>query len=175
VAVTNRPVEALNDDLLARFGVRVHVPGFEERPEDVPLLARTLLGRMALQAPMVRVRFFEGGEPRVDPVLLERLLRHRYTHHTRELAQLLRVAIASSPGEFIAATPEFLAELEAVEAPEAPSADDEITERDSVPSLSEIQYALNTAGGNVTRAAAELGLSRDSLRRLLRRQALNES
>lgn len=165
IAATNRPLEALKHDVLARFSVRIRVPGFEERAGDIPLIARTLLGRMAVQTPALRERFFENGEPRVDPVLVDRLLRHRYTHHTRELAQLLRVALASSSGEFIAATPEVVAELESTEA--SPS---EKTEPErALPTPSEIERALNDAGGNVKRAAEALGVSRDRLRRLLGR------
>jgi two-component system nitrogen regulation response regulator GlnG/two-component system response regulator HydG len=175
IAATNRPFEALKHDLFARFGVRIEVPGLEARAADIPLIARTLLGRMAAQTPALRDRFFDGGEPRLHPVLVERLLRHRYTHHTRELYHLLRVATASSRGEFIAATPEVLAELEVKDEAEARSAGDSGAEREGAPSATEIERALNDAQGNVSRAAAELGLTRDKLRRLMRRHSFGES
>ncbi len=173
VAATNRPLETLKHDLLARFGGRIAVPGLGERAADIPLIARTLLGRMAAQTPALRQRFFDGGNPRLDPVLVERLLRHRYTHHTRELYHLLRVALASSQGEFIAATPEVLAELEVEEQPEPPSAEGAAPE--ATPSADDIERAMKEAQGNVSRAAAELGLSRDKLRRLMRRHSFSES
>jgi DNA-binding NtrC family response regulator len=175
VAATNRPLESLKHDLLARFSVRVQVPGFEERAGDVPLVARTLLGRMATETPALRTRFFDGGEPRLDPLLVERLLRHRYSHHTRELHHLLRVALASSPGEFIAATPEVIAELEGTEAPESLSTDDADSHRAKAPSAADIERALSDASGNVSRAAAKLGINRDKLRRLIKRHASSES
>ena len=47
IAATNRPVRQLKHDLAARLRLRVHLPGLNERPEDVPLLARFLLQRAA--------------------------------------------------------------------------------------------------------------------------------
>jgi len=97
-------------------------------------------------------RFFERrqghiAEPRVEPELVEWLLRHRYTTHVRELERLLWIAISTSPDDFIAATPEFLREVAPNAALEAPE-----------PDRAAIEQALTSARGNVTKAARLLGL-----------------
>jgi two-component system nitrogen regulation response regulator GlnG/two-component system response regulator HydG len=47
VAATNRSVDMLKSDFLARFTHRITVPGLTERREDVPLLLAELLRRTA--------------------------------------------------------------------------------------------------------------------------------
>jgi two-component system nitrogen regulation response regulator GlnG/two-component system response regulator HydG len=112
-------------------------------------------------------RFFGApGGARLDPTLVEHLLRHPYTHELRELDRLLWVAASSSPGQYIAATPEFLAELgEPGDSPSAPAP--------AEPGRTEIEGALATAAGSVTRAARALGLkNRFALYRLMKRHGL---
>jgi hypothetical protein len=101
VAATNRPIASLKHDLAARFTLRVPVPGLGERREDIPLLVRHLLASAAREHPGVDKRYFEKRGRRVEsaalePVLLDALMRHDYTHHTRELNQLLWVALTSA-------------------------------------------------------------------------------
>src|SRR5262249_20781890 len=90
VAATNRPESSLKHDFAARFALSLRVPGLMERCEDVPLLLRHLLLRAAEKEPAVGARFFEGWgssgrQPRVDPRLVERLVRQPYTRHVRQL------------------------------------------------------------------------------------------
>ncbi len=112
-------------------------------------------------------RFFERrhgriAEPRVEPELVEWLLRHRFTTHVRELTRLLWIAISTSPDDFIAATPEFLREV-------APDLDLSTPE----PDRAAIEQALTSARGNVTRAARLLGLrNRYVLYRLMKKVGL---
>jgi transcriptional regulator of acetoin/glycerol metabolism len=112
-------------------------------------------------------RFFERrqghvAEPRVEPELVEWLLRHRYTTHVRELARLLWVAISTSPDDFIAATPEFLREV---------AANPELLVPE--PDRAAIENALTSARGNVTKAARVLGLrNRYVLYRLMKKVGL---
>lgn len=65
IAATNRPVEHLKQDFGARFVIRLHIPGFEERREDIPLLFRHLLYRASELTPSTD-RFFsvEWGQLR---------------------------------------------------------------------------------------------------------------
>ena len=105
MGATNRGEASLKHDLLARLKLRIAVPGLDERREDVPLLARGLLMRLAGDAPALRERFFDAGEARVDPELVEALLTHEFTTHHRELESLLLVAMATSTGAFVALTP----------------------------------------------------------------------
>ncbi len=164
VAATNRELDALKHDFAARLTVRVAVPGLDERIEDVPLLVRHILLRLAKEMPDVRARFFEeqGGalEPRIEPALIEALVAHRYTHHLRELERLVWLAVSSSKDAYLARTPEVEAELRLPASSEAGEA--------------EIRAALEAAGGNVTRAARHLGLkNRFALYRLMRRYGID--
>lgn len=99
IGATNRPTDALKHDLLARFALQVEVPGLPERREDIPLLAVHLLRRAAADDPVLAEHFFdERGWPRLEPELVDALVRHPYTHHVRELERLLWRAIDASRG-----------------------------------------------------------------------------
>jgi DNA-binding NtrC family response regulator len=164
IAATNREPSALKHDFAARFPLRVRLPGLNERVEDVPLLIRRILLNLCESTPALVERFFERrhdriAEPRLEPELIEWLLRHRYTTHVRELERLLWIAISTSQDDFIAATPEFLREV-------APGVEVEAPE----PDRAAIENALTNARGNVTKAARLLGLrNRYVLYRLMKK------
>jgi DNA-binding NtrC family response regulator len=188
VAATNRPIEALKHDFAARFALRVELPGLGVRREDVPLLLSHLLGRMAQANPSVATRFFERrgellAEPRVDPRLVDALLRHRYTHHLRELERLIWLALSTSTGAFVALTPQLYTELklDASEdetegpgpSPAEPAAEQGTGSEASQLGRVEIEAALAAAHGSVTAAARQLGLkNRFVLYRLIKRHGI---
>jgi two-component system, NtrC family, response regulator HydG len=156
IGATNRPEQALKHDLLARFKLRVKVPGLGERREDIPLIARAMLRQHARADATLAERFFQSGEPRIDPDLIEGLLDHEYGTHVRELERLLIAAMATSRQRFIALTPEVAAEL--------------TSKRRKLPEREEIEAALARADGNVSEAWKQLGLSsRDALNRLIKK------
>jgi len=163
LAATNRELDALKHDLLARLPVRVELPGLNERRDDIPLIVRHLLATAARKTPELAQTFFEkrdGGVPeaRVDPSLLDLLVRHQYTHHVRELDRLLWIAFSTSRGNFIAATDAVCAEVR------LPSEEPRDLDQGA------LQEALSAAGGNVTDAARRLGLkNRFVLYRLMKR------
>lgn len=113
VAATNRGIGALKHDLAARFALRIEVPGLNERREDIPFLLRLLLaaavrehaGLAAVHGAAVHGAAVHGGkdigrlDASLDPLLVEAVLLHRYTHHVRELNQILWLALSTSrPG-----------------------------------------------------------------------------
>ncbi|HVJ93160.1 MAG TPA: sigma 54-interacting transcriptional regulator, partial [Labilithrix sp.] len=161
VAATNRPVTALKPDLLARFKLRVTVPGLDERREDIPILTRHLLRATARRDDDLGTRFFLRGEPQVDAALVLALVSHPYTGHVRELETLLISAMAASRGNRVKLPPSL---TEAIVRP-APNGGDAST---SAPQADlervRIEQALETASGNVSVAGKLLGLtSRDAL------------
>ena len=94
----------------------MEVPGLDGRREDIPLLLRHLLAAARRDNPRAVERFFERheggpGAARIDPEVIEALLRHRFTLHTRELERLMWTSAATSPGDFLTVTPELRAEL----------------------------------------------------------------
>lgn len=164
IGATNRPLDALKDDFAARFLVRVVVPGLQDRREDIPLLLAAALERARSEHPELAARFFEPtGRPRLHPDLVDALVRHRYTHHVRELLRLLWLAIATSPGDFIALTPEVRASV-SLDAPPSNA---------PTPDRAAIEAALAAAGGRTSVAAEALGLSsRFALYRLMKRYGI---
>jgi two-component system nitrogen regulation response regulator GlnG/two-component system response regulator HydG len=158
IAATNRDERSLKHDLAARLPLRVAVPGLAERRDDIPLLVRALLGRISVKDSSIQQRFSEGDQPRIDPALMEALLVHEYSTHIRELEMFLLLAMAGSPGRYLALTPSIEARLQRPE------------RRAELPEREEIEAALQRVQGNVSQAWKDLGLSsRDTLYRLLRK------
>ncbi|MBL8612324.1 MAG: sigma-54-dependent Fis family transcriptional regulator [Myxococcales bacterium] len=161
LAATNRATAALKHDLVARFKLRLSLPGLNERREDVPLLARHLLKSLAERDEGVRARFFEGGEPRVEPSLVAALVAHEYTTHVRELESLLLASMATSKGGWLGLT-------RAVSERLAPAHADT-----SDVGKEQIEAALKRTSGNVSLAWKLLGLSsRDALNRLIKKHGV---
>jgi two-component system nitrogen regulation response regulator GlnG/two-component system response regulator HydG len=170
VAATNRALEMLKHDFLARFTHRVEIPGLAERREDIPLMIAELLHKIAHRNPAIAQRFFErrGGEiaePRLSPDLVVRLLRHPFTHHVRELERLLWLSLGSAQAEYIGLTPTVEAELK-----DSAESAIELAELDR----ETLEKALADNGRSPTRAAKALGLkNRFVLLRLLKKHGLS--
>jgi two-component system nitrogen regulation response regulator GlnG/two-component system response regulator HydG len=149
--------EQILGDLASRFILTVSVPGLDQRRADIPLLARSLLREIATQQPEVGARFFEGwqpeansGQPRLSPALVDRLVRHRWHAHVRELTSLLWSSMTTATEAWLDATPEVDAQLEL-----APSSE----HRDpSTLDAHAVREALAAAQGKVAEAARILGL-----------------
>ena len=174
VAATNRDPTELRLDITARLTLQVQLPNLQDRLEDVPLLIRHLLGQAARTRPDLRSQFFEqtrdGFEPRIDPDLVEMLLRQPYSYNIRELDALLWKAVAGSSREYVALTRELRAELAEVPASPAPAAVDTSSREMSA---DEIVECLDRNDHNVANASRELGLkSRYALYRLMRKHGI---
>lgn len=104
VAATNRPERHLKHDILARLKLRLALPDLNARREDIPLLARHLLRRIASDDRAIAQRFFGGNpasEPAMTAALMTFLVQHPYTTHIRELEAILWRAIATSRENFL--------------------------------------------------------------------------
>jgi hypothetical protein len=101
VAATNRDPGEIKHDVLARFAIRLQLPGLGERPEDIPHLAIHLLRRIARRDPGIADLLFPDADPeqvpRVRLRLVERWLATRYRTHLRELEAQLWQSILASP------------------------------------------------------------------------------
>jgi DNA-binding NtrC family response regulator len=110
LAATNRPESDVRADVLARFKIRITVPGLDARRDDIPLLAVHVIRKRAAADPLILARFFPDGDlrnvPRLSPGLVEALVRHPYTTHMRELEALLLHAAFESPGRYLSRPPE---------------------------------------------------------------------
>ena len=156
------------EDLYQRLRVvHVHVPPLRERREDVPLLAQRFLDRQAGR---------EGREGLAfDPVVLGVLQRHDFPLNVRELEGLVRsIVVLKEAGETI-----VLGDLppEVCSAPSpsgAGAAPDPERKLDDVV-LEHLKCVMEHAGGNKSRAARILGLSRQALDRKLAKHGLDSA
>lgn len=162
LAATNRELQSevvagrFREDLFYRFNViNVRVPPLRERREDIPLLAEHLVRRH--NAEMKKA--YKG----VSSAALKLLMALPWKGNVRELDNVLELAMILGNGEWI--TPVELPQCE------APLEEDGIEPfsnlRIAVQSYekSHIENVLKETGGDKTRAATLLGVSRSSLYR----------
>jgi DNA-binding NtrC family response regulator len=167
VAATNRELAQMvaagefRSDLLFRLEIfPIALPALAERPEDLPLLVRHLLGRIAARQGV--------PPPTLDPSALARLAAEPWPGNIRQLANVLERAVILRPGERLdsGAVAELL----------APGAGEELPAAEDAAARSEggarVREALLAAGGDRHRAAAALGISYRTLLRRLREHDL---
>ncbi|MCA9518801.1 MAG: sigma-54-dependent Fis family transcriptional regulator, partial [Myxococcales bacterium] len=169
VAATNRDVEGavragrLRADLYARLARwTVRLPALRERLEDVGVLARAILAR-------------EGRPRDLGPELVAALLDARWTLNVRGLVNVLTTAAIAQPGErvldLVPAVRQALdAQASLAAAPGAAAAE---PESERAHDEATVRAALARHAGNVSAAARDLGLTRQSLYRLLERHDLD--
>lgn len=162
IAATNRDLE----DMVARQGfrsdlyyrlnvVRLALPALRQRPEDIPLLAQHFVARQnALTG-----KDIQG----LAPAVLQQLMRHPFPGNVRELENIIEYAFILCPGGLI--LPEHLPESLAPRGEPG----------QALPlcgTLAEIKRraaaeALARNNGRAMAACRELGVSKDTLRRIL--------
>ena len=177
LAASNRSLEELvregrfREDLYYRIAVlSVNLPALRERRDDVPLLAEHLLARAAREA---------GQEvPHLPHEVVARLVSHDWPGNVRELENEMRrlVVLAASEvqlehlseavreGRSAAGTP--LDGAAVLQSGDIKSAIADLERRS-------IDAALAQAGGNKSRAAKALGISRFALQRKLEKYGRN--
>lgn len=164
VAATNRDLAAMvgngsfREDLFYRIHVvSVALPPLRERIGDLPLLVDAFLARHRPDCPKV-----------LAPTCLQRMLEYPWPGNVRELEnEIERLAVLSDESPII---PESLLSPRILDHAPAPPSDG-----DSLPVAVEalerrmISAAMRRHGGNKTRAAAELKISRRNLIRLVKK------
>jgi two-component system response regulator HydG len=175
LAATNKDLEAavraghFRDDLWYRLRVfPLTVPPLRQRRDDIPLLAEHFLKRYAER----HRRRLRGLTPRA----LDLLMRYEWPGNVRELEHTLERAVILARGEHL--TPEeFPPSLRALAGP----AEDIPSHEPAVPvglSLKEVERelirkTLEHTGGNRTKAAEILGISRATLHNKLKEYGLS--
>jgi len=165
VAATNRDLEkairdgAFREDLYYRLNViPVRLPPLRERREDISLLASHFAARISQRL----------GRPTAGftPEARACLQRYDWPGNVRELANAVERALVLGEGDLI--RPEDLPEtvLESGGAPDASLGQYHETIQEAKKRL--IRGAVADSGGNITRAAARLGLQPTYLHRLIR-------
>jgi len=163
LAATHRDLEAMvgdgsfREDLYYRLRVvEIRLPSLRDRISDLPLLARHFVRRASLE--------LAQQEPALPDETLAVLLTHAWPGNVRELENCLTRAVVLATGGVI--RPEHLG-----------MGTDAAVPSNAFPTLAElerehVQRALALTGGNRTRAAEVLGVSKPKLYRLLEKHGL---
>jgi DNA-binding NtrC family response regulator len=168
VVATNRDLGALvragafREDLFYRLEVfPVRLPTLRSRKEDIPALARSFADASAKQLRRKAPAFSAGA--------LEKLSEHDWPGNVRELRNVVERSVILTRGETVRAA-DVVVGIPGETAAPHPSLDgplDEVIERwKRAGETSRIRQALETTGGDRSRAADELGIP---LRRLSQR------
>ena len=151
------------EDLYYRLCVvTIAVPALNERGSDIALLSRTFLTKFAE----------EQKEPLkgFTPQAMQALTAHNWPGNVRELENRIKRAVVMAEGKYV--TPGNLELKDPSSSEEEAStlrASRDSRERDLV------RLAMEKADGNVSRAAADLGISRPTLYQLLARYGLRKT
>jgi two-component system response regulator AtoC len=180
ISATNRDVEALvregrfREDLYYRLNVfRLALPPLRERAADIPLLAGPLLAKLAAR--------MGKSAPTLSPGAVEKLLAYSFPGNIRELENILERALIYREGQEIQARDLDL--HRGSPAPEAPPPPLPAASSPAAPaeprSLEDMEReaviaALERTGGNRTKAAEELGISRKTILNKIRSYGIGE-
>ena len=157
-------------DLLARLdGITVRLPPLRQRKEDVPHLFSQLLREMT-----------SGRAPAVEGEIVERLCIHDWPFNVRELVQLVRQLLVLHPGESLLHASYLPPRIGSRVTDSTPGrAGGKTTVRveanlggDAI-ELPALLVALRASGGNVARASAMLGITRQRAYRLMEGHAVD--
>ena len=181
LSATNRNIEALvgeggfREDLYYRLNVlRVRVPPLRERKDDIPLLAEHLLGKLGGRMGKAAAQLDAGA--------LEALAGYAWPGNVRELENILERALIYCDGGPIRAEDLGLpvgtaasgraAATEAAPPPAAAAGAGEAAVPLDQVEREAIERALAKCGGNRTKAARELGISRRTILYRIKRYGL---
>ena len=182
VAATHRPLEQLvrdgrfRADLYFRLRVvQLDLPPLRDRGDDVMELANSFLQHHAAR--------YGKPTPRLSPAARQALIRHNWPGNVRELRNRLEQAVLLCANETLDESLLALGQLPnatngpaalfapnfALAMPAAPALPQDTASNLQSRTLPELErdalvQALERTGGNVSRAARELGISRDTLR-----------
>ena len=165
IAATNRDLakavqaERFREDLYFRIAViPISVPALRERADDIPLLVEHFVAQVARETGRRPKKFAPGA--------LEALARHSFPGNVRELRNLVERLVIMSPGAGVSPEDALAVLPRAQRAPESPA---RISEAVQDFERRQIEEALAAEGGNMTRAAARLGLERSHLYKKLKK------
>lgn len=177
VGATNRP-ERIRYELKRRFQREIRVPSLNDRKEDIPMLIGHLLRTQVRQGDLNALAFWDERteNARVHPLLIDQLVRHSYITNVSEVEFLLGHAMSESGGDVIAPIRGPLPGHGAARQTPTGALASPVTPRRRaqyiLPSPEVAQRVLDETRGNIARAAAQLGMSRHQLNRMIRRHSL---
>lgn len=167
VCATNMPLyQMVNEnkfrqDLLYRINtVEIHVPSLHERPEDIPALLEHFLE--------IYCKKYKIPAKRVNVSTLKRLEKHNWPGNIRELQHAVERAVIMSESNILQTSDFFLSPVE--ESPSGVISTSNMNLEETEKML--IRKVVDKHGGNISKAAKELGLTRASLYRRIEKYGI---
>jgi DNA-binding NtrC family response regulator len=167
VCATNMPLfQMVNEnkfrqDLLYRINtVEIHVPSLRERPEDVSALLEHFLE--------IYCRKYKIPEKRVNASTLKRLEKHNWPGNIRELQHAVERAVIMSESSILQTSDFFLSPVEEIPSGVISTSNMNLEETEKML----IRKVVDKHGGNISKAAKELGLTRASLYRRIEKYGI---
>lgn len=152
---------SFRQDLLYRINtVEIFLPPLRERHDDIPILANHFLKTYAQK--------YRKNFSKITPAALDLLQRYNWPGNIRELQHALERAIIMAEGTELDARDFFFLSAK----PTAEKIQATLTLNLDDMERSTIQRAIDKNGGNISKAAKELGLTRASLYRRLEKYGL---
>ena len=167
ICATNMPLyQMVNEnkfrqDLLYRINtVEIHVPPLKERLEDIPFLVDHFLE--------IYCKKYKIPMKRVNEATMARLKKHHWPGNIRELQHAVERAVIMSDSTVLQPHDFFLAQSEDEKPQELDTTNLNIRETEKIL----IRKVVDKHGGNISKAAKELGLTRASLYRRIEKYDL---
>lgn len=167
VCATNMPLyQMVNEnkfrqDLVYRINtVELHVPALRERPEDIPLLVEHFL--------KIYCKKYKMPLKRVNSSTLKRLEKHHWPGNIRELQHAVERAVILSETNMLQPEDFFLSQMDESGNNGVNMVSTNLEETEKML----IRKVIDKHGGNISRAAKELGLTRASLYRRIEKYGL---
>lgn len=166
ICATNMPLYQMvkeskfRQDLLYRINtVEINLPSLRERTEDIPLLVEYFLDMYCKKYKMQRKRLHQNT--------LKRLEKHNWPGNIRELQHAVERAVILSESNVLQPSDFFLTPIENI-------SDDEQFEEGTLEETEKnlVRKVIDKHGGNISKAAKELGLTRASLYRRIEKYGL---
>ncbi len=167
VCATNMPLyQMVNEnkfrqDLLYRINtVEIKVPSLKERMEDLPDLIEHFL--------KIYSKKYNMPSKRVSPSTMKRLEKHTWPGNIRELQHAVERAVIMSDSNVLEPNDFFLSQMDDNKTSDVTSATMNLEETEKML----IRKVIDKHGGNISKAAKELGLTRASLYRRLEKYGI---
>lgn len=167
ICATNMPLyQMVNEgkfrqDLLYRINtVEINLPPLRERTDDIPLLAEHFLSIYAHK--------YNMPSKRISQPAMKRLEAHNWPGNIRELQHAIERAVIMSDSNTLQPNDFFLSQKEEAEGSENVLNTTNIQETEKML----IRKVIDKHGGNISKAAKELGLTRASLYRRIEKYGL---
>jgi two-component system, NtrC family, response regulator HydG len=167
ICATNMPLYQMvqenkfRQDLLYRINtVEVKVPSLKDRLDDLPMLIDHFL--------KIYCKKYNIPLKRVSVSTLKRLEKHTWPGNIRELQHSVERAVIMSESQVLEPTDFFLSSMDTVKTDEINAASLNLEETEKML----IRKVIDKYGGNISKAAKELGLTRASLYRRIEKYDL---